>query len=106
MIRPIDLQNSILQSIQSAPGVQRAEDGPRIAAQAAQAAFAAAVTVREESVAPSAEVVGNRVGAKPEKDREDGSRGGKRKPADSFEESADDAAGLAEEPAHLIDFTA
>ena len=106
MIRPLDLQNSILQSIASAPAVQRADEGPRLAAQAAQAAFAAEVTVRDESVAPAAEAAGNRIGAKPEQQRERPAN--KRRIAQhvSFDEVVERAADSAFEQPHLIDVTA
>jgi hypothetical protein len=106
MIRPLDLQNTILQSIQSAPAVQRADEGSRLSAQAAQSAFAADLTHREESVAAATEATGNRIGAKPEERRERGSGGKKRTPRSSFEQVVDDAAEVAGEPAHLIDFSA
>jgi hypothetical protein len=105
MIRPIDLQTTIL-SAQNAAAPQRAEDGTRIAAQAAQAAFAAEVTHRDESVAPAVEVSGNRVGAKPEEHEKPGGDGRKRRPASPFEQVVDEAAGMSEEPTHIVDFTA
>jgi len=108
MIRPIDLQTTIL-SAQNVPGAQRAEDGSRTAAQAVQAAFAAELTHRDESVAPADEVVGNRIGAKPEEHRRPGDESRKRKPGSSFEQTvAADAAAAddSDEPPHIVDFTA
>jgi hypothetical protein len=105
MIRPIDLQTTIL-SAQTTAAPQRAEDGTRFAAQAAQAAFAAEVTRRDESVAPAAEVLGNRVGAKPEEHAKPGGDGRRRKPASAFEQVVDEAAGMSEEAPHIVDFTA
>jgi hypothetical protein len=105
MIRPIDLQNTIL-SAQGAPAVQRAEVGARLEAQAAQAAFAAEVIHRDESVAATAEVVGNRIGAKPDQGQKHGSGDAKHKPRTPFEQVVDEAAGSADEPPHIVDFTA
>lgn len=107
MIRPIDLQNAILQSIQNAPAVQRAEEGPWLAAQAAQAAFAAEITKRDESVAAIPKVVNGRIGAKSDKER-DRERGSSRKrtPLESLEDVIVDDGGSVGEPPHLIDFSA
>ena len=114
MIRPMDLQNSILQSIQSASAVQRVEEQPRQAAHATQAAFAAEVTRRDEQVAESSDVSGNRVGAKSQQERQSGQRKRKHKPGARFDEVVSDADSSAEpahiidsdEPAHIIDFSA
>jgi hypothetical protein len=105
MIRPIDLQTTIL-SAQNVPGAQRAEDGSRTAAQAVQAAFAAELTHRDESVAPADEVVGNRIGAKPEEHRRPEDEPRKRKPGSSFEQTVAAAADDSDEPPHIVDFTA
>jgi hypothetical protein len=106
MIRPIDLQTTIL-SAQNAPGAaQRAEDGTRTAAAAAQAAFAAELTHRDESVAPATEVLGNRIGAKPEEHAGHGGHPHKHNPGSAFEQVVDEAAGVSEEPPHIVDFTA
>ncbi len=103
MIRPIDLQTTIL-AAQNVPGaLQRAEEGPRMAAQAVQAAFAAELVQRDESVAPAAQVVGNRVDAEAKR-REGGAR--KRKPRTRFEQVVDDAAGSSDEQPHIVDFSA
>jgi hypothetical protein len=105
MIRPIDLQTTIL-SAQNTPAPQRAEDGTRTTAQAAQAAFAAELTHRDESVAPTTEVLGNRIDAKPDEHEKHGGDSHKRKPSSPFEEAVDEAAGSSEEPPHIVDFTA
>lgn len=106
MIRPIDLQTTLISTQQSAPAAQRAEQGPRADAQAAQAAFAAEVTRRDESVAPTGEALGNRVGAKPD----GGGERKRRSHADEYgaplEESVDPTGESTEEPAHIVDFTA
>ena len=105
-IRPTDIQGSIWQASQTAPLVQRAEEAPRAAQAAAQAAFAAQVDVREERVNATDESTGNRIDANAERDaRGDAHDGGERRPRSAFEETIGDAAGL-EEPPHLIDFTA
>jgi hypothetical protein len=105
MIRPIDLQTTIL-SAQNVPTAQRAEDGTRTAAQAAQAAFAAELTHRDESVAPTTEVLGNRIGAKPDEHEGHGGDTHKREPRSAFEQVVDEEAGISEEPPHIVDFTA
>jgi hypothetical protein len=104
-IRPTDMQSSIVQSIQSPPIAQRAEEGPRQAQLAAQAAFVSQTSERDESIAQAGDAQGNKIGDR-EADREQ-QRGRKRerKPGDPFDEVVEEAAGLGE-PAHLIDFTA
>lgn len=106
-IRPTDLQGSIVQSVQSAALSQRAEEGPRQAALAAQASFVADLTKREESIAETREAKGNRVNTSPERQPRDSPQGKKRQrhSGDPFEETVEAAAGLGE-PEHLIDFTA
>lgn len=104
MIRPIDLQTTILSGQNAPAAAQRADEGPRIAAQAAQAAFAAELTQREESVAPTTEVAGNRIDGKPNGRERGAARKGK--PRTPFEQVVDDAAGSSDEPAHIVDFTA
>ncbi len=105
MIRPIDLQTTLISTQQNAAAAQRAEQGPRADAQAAQAAFAAEITRRDESVAATARAMGNKVAAKPE----DGKERKRRSAADGsrtpFEE-VDETAESAEEPQHIVDFTA
>jgi hypothetical protein len=105
MIRPIDLQSTIIAATNPA-AAQRTEEGSRINAQAAQAAFAAELSRCDESVAPTNEVLGNRIGAEP--DAHDKREGGahKREPGSAFEEVVDEAAGLSEEAPHIVDFTA
>ena len=105
-IRPTDIQGSIWQASQTAPLTQRAEDAPRAAQQAAQAAFAAQLDVREERVNETGKALGTRVDANAERD----ARGDTYEPHDgearrAAKQSADEAAGL-DEPSHLIDFTA
>ena len=103
-IRPTDIQGAIWQASQTAPVTQRAEEGARVAQQAAQASFAAHVQEREERVAETEEGLGNRVDSNAERD----ARGDTYEPHDqrpAFQAVVDEAAGL-DEPPHLIDFTA
>jgi len=106
-IRPTDLQGSIIQSVQNAQLAQRADEGPQQAALAAQATFANKLSQREESVAGSGEVDGNRVSAEGRREQQPGFSRKRREPGapQTFEETVEDEAGLGE-PAHLIDFTA
>ncbi|MFN2461848.1 MAG: hypothetical protein ABR591_14400 [Candidatus Velthaea sp.] len=102
-IRPTDLQGGLIQSVQTAALSARAEDAPRQAAIAAQTAFAAQLSEREETVQGAGEVQGTKVRPKSEREREQ-PRKRARKPGEPFEAAVDD--GAAVEPAHLIDFTA
>ncbi|MGD0474282.1 MAG: hypothetical protein ABSB70_13870 [Candidatus Velthaea sp.] len=105
MIRPIDLQTTIL-SAQNVPAPQRAEEGTRTTAQAAQAAFAAELTHRDESVAPATEVLGNRIDAKPDGQARHDGDGHKHQHAAPFDDSAGESAAEPDEPPHIVDFTA
>jgi hypothetical protein len=105
MIRPIDLQNTII-AAQNTPAAQRTDQSVRTDNQAAQAAFAAQIAHEQESVAATSEATGNRIGAKSEQREKHDSRGRATGASASFEEVVDDAAGSSEEPAHIIDFTA
>jgi hypothetical protein len=106
-IRPTDLQGSIIQSVQSAQLAQRGEDGPQQAALAAQATFASKLQQREERIAESGEVNGNRVSAEGGNREQPAFRRKRRKLAavEPVAEVVEEAAGLGE-PAHLIDVTA
>jgi hypothetical protein len=105
-IRPTDLQATFFQAAQNPPLQQRAEEGPRQAQLAVQAAFVNETTARNETVAEMGGAQGNRVG-----DREAGretpeeKKRRERKASDPFAEVVEEAAGLGE-PAHLIDFSA
>lgn len=105
-IRPSDLQGAIFQSAQSAPLTQRAEEAPRVAAMAAQAAFADQLHEREETVQTSGEAEGNKVDPRGERERQQ-PQGRKRRhePGEPFDDTVAEAAGF-DEPPHLIDFTA
>ncbi len=105
MIRPIDLQTTLF-TVQNGPSSQRAEEGVRIDAQVAQAAFAAEATHRDEKVAPTTEVLPNKVGRKqqgPDERRERRQRSGPRTP---FDQVVDDVAASSEDAAHIVDYTA
>ncbi len=105
-IRPTDLQNAIIQSVQNPPIAQRAEEAPHQTQLAAQAAFVNETTRRNESITTAGEAQGNRIGDREaEREQPGGKQKRERKPGDPFEEVVEEAAGLGE-PAHLIDFTA
>jgi len=106
-IRPTDLQGSIIQSVQSAQLAQRSDEGPQQAALAAQASFASKLQQREESIAESGDVDGNRVSAEGGREQPGFQQRKRRQPGggESFDEVVEEEAGLGE-PAHLIDFTA
>jgi hypothetical protein len=105
-IRPTDLMQSIVSTAQSPPIAQRAEEGPRQAQVAAQAAFVAETSTRNESIASTSDAQGNKIGDRdPDRDQQQGGKRRQRKPGDPFEAVAEEAAPSGE-PAHLIDFTA
>jgi hypothetical protein len=103
-IRPTDFQGSIFTSVQTAALSQKADEAPHQAALAAQAAFAAEVNKREETIETTSRAQGNKIGPKGERERQE-PRKRERRPGDPFEETVAEAAG-SDEPAHLIDFTA
>jgi hypothetical protein len=108
-IRPADLQSALIVSTQAAPTQQRAEQAPGTAQAAAQAAFINKTDERNERVAQSGEAEGNKIGVKErEQPDQQGGRGRKRerKPGDPFDEVVEDAAGLSDGTAHLIDYSA
>lgn len=109
-IRPTDLQIALIAQTASPPLQQRAETTAVIAQGAAQAEFVAKTQERTERVAETTDLKGNRieVGDREQDRQEPGGQGRKRerKPGDPFEEVVDEAAGLADGPAHLIDFSA
>ncbi|HTW82532.1 MAG TPA: hypothetical protein VMD91_00535 [Candidatus Sulfotelmatobacter sp.] len=104
-IRPTDLQGAIFQATQTAPITQRAEEAPRLAQAAAQAAFVNETEVREERVAGTSEALGNKIDPNAHHRQDAEYDPQERRHAGAFEEVVDEAAGL-DEPAHLIDFTA
>ena len=107
-IRPTDLQTALITQTQTPPTVQRAEQGPVAAQQAAQAQFIAKTDERNERVAESGDLQGNRIELRDQ--AQDQQPGGKkrreRKPGDPFDETVEEAAGLSDGIAHLIDYSA
>jgi hypothetical protein len=106
-IRPVDLQGAIFQATQNA-GVQKtAEDAPRAAQIAAQAQFVEQLEHRQESVAETGGLEGNKVNAETERE---GSGTGYRprrhhKPGEPLQEDAVELAQFGDGE-HTIDFTA
>ena len=108
-IRPTDLQLSIVSQVQTPPIAQRAEEGPRAAQVAAQAVFAAQTQERNEKVAETDHLQGNRIEVGERERNEQGEPHGqrrRRRPGMPFEEPASESAVDPGEPPHLIDFTA
>ena len=104
-IRPADLQASIWQATQTAPAAARAEEAPHAAQMGAQAAFANAVQERQERIADTGNATGNRVNARPEREKQSPGKRKKREhvPETAFDAVVHEAAGDAE---NTIDFTA
>jgi len=109
-IRPVDMQGVIAQSVQSAPISRQAEDAAARGQTAAQAQFANKVEERNETIAETQNLGGNKVTPKEERDRQDAQkRKKKRQPGDPFEEVVDGPIFGSEDDAvvpRLIDFTA
>jgi hypothetical protein len=108
-IRPADLQLAYLAAPQNAAQVNNAEQAGANGQQAAQAAFAAAVQKREETIAQTEHAEGTRIRTNPDgkgnaggytPQRRQGSRG------EPEEASQDGALGFAGDGEHFIDFTA
>ena len=109
-IRPTDLQLAIVSSVQSPPAAQRAEENPRAAQVAAKAVFAGQVEERNERVAETGNLHGNRIEVN---DRQQEPRGQQQRfrrrrgaPGAPPEEPVADVSADPSEPPHLIDFTA
>jgi hypothetical protein len=107
-IRPTDLQNALIVSTQAPPINQRAEQAPIAAQNAAQAQFAAKAEERNERISETTDAKGNRIEVRDRPQDQQGGKGRKRerKPGDPFEEVVDEAAGLSDGVAHLIDYSA
>ncbi|MDQ2679776.1 MAG: hypothetical protein M3Y21_01970 [Candidatus Eremiobacteraeota bacterium] len=105
-IRPVDLQLAYIAAPQNAAIAANAQDAPQIAARAAQASFAAEFAKREETVAETTQVEGNKVRARG--DRESGEQAqAEYEDQHPREPDSDRAAlGLSGEGAHFIDVTA
>ena len=108
-IRPTDLQSALIYQTQTPPIGQRAEEAPRVAQQAAQAAFINQTDERNEKIAEAGDAKGNRIEVRDRPaDQQAGGNGGKRqrKPGDPFAEVVADAAGDDDDVPHLVDYTA
>lgn len=108
-IRPVDLQLAYMAAPQNAAVLNSAQEGPQAAQQAAQAAFAAEVIQREESVDQPVHVEGAKVRARGDREpgQEHATPDGRRRHA-SQDDSAPSSGplGLAGEGEHFIDVTA
>jgi hypothetical protein len=106
-IRPTDLQNALIYQTQAPAVGQRAEEAPRIAQQAAQAAFVNQTDERNEKVAESGNAKGNRIEVRDRPAEQQGGNGRKRqrKPGEPFDEAVEDAPSSDGVP-HLIDYSA
>ncbi len=108
-IRPTDLQTALIVSTQAPPTQQRLEQAPGLSQAAQQAAFVSKTDERNERVAETTDLQGNKIGVNErEQPDQQGGRGRKRerKPGDPFDEVVEDAAGLSDGTAHLIDYSA
>jgi hypothetical protein len=108
-IRPTDLQSALIVSTQAPPTQQRAEQAPAAAQAAQQAAFIKQTDERNERVAETGDAQGNRIDVRErEQPDQQGGHGRKRerKPGDPFDEVVEEAAGLSDGTAHLIDYSA
>ena len=107
-IRPVDLQLMYMAAPQNAAVLSNAQDAPQAAQQAAQAAFAAEVMRREESVDEPVQVEGAKVRARGDRepDGEQGSAERRERRAPQEEPQPGSPLGLAGEGEHFIDVTA
>jgi hypothetical protein len=108
-IRPVDLQLAYMAAPQNAAVLSNAQEGPQSAQQAAQAAFAAQVEQRQESVDQPVKVEGAKVRAREDREREDGDSAPDRRHRRPAEEQPPNHAGplgLAGGGEHFIDVTA
>lgn len=108
-IRPVDLQLAYMAGPQNAAAVSSAEDAPRAAQQAAQAAFAAELVHRQESIDEPVHVEGAKVRARGDRDPEDeqyGSGGRKQRRTPHAQSTTSGPLGLAGDGEHFIDVTA
>jgi hypothetical protein len=108
-IRPVDLQLAYLAAPQNAAVLSNAQDAPQVAQQAAQAAFAAEVTRREESIDEPSKAGGAKVREREDRDREgQQSFGGQseRREGEEQPEPPPGPLGLAGRGEHFIDVTA
>jgi hypothetical protein len=107
-IRPTDLSLSIASQVQTPPLAQHAEEAPRNAQNAAQAVFAAQTEQRNETVAETGNLRGNRieVGERERNDQQEPQGRRRRRAAAPAQEPVAESSVDPGEPPHLIDFTA
>jgi hypothetical protein len=108
-IRPADLQLAYLAAPQNAAQVNNAEQAAGNGQQAAQAAFAAQVQKREETIAQTEHAEGTRIRTNPDGGGNAGSYTPQRRRHGSGgepEEMPDEGLGFAGDGDHFIDFTA
>jgi hypothetical protein len=108
-IQPVDLQLAYLAAPASAAAANAVQQGPEVASQAVQAAFAAQVEQRQETIEETQQAEGTKI----RPDREGGSDAGTYSPRKRRRAIASANAGEtdvvtvpADEPAHFIDTTA
>ena len=103
-IRPVDLQLAYLAAPQNAAQVNNAQTAPQVAQQAAQAAFAAELHRREETIEETTRAEGTQLRTNPD---------GERDARDAYEQQEQHRAhddggsplGLAGDGEHFIDIT-
>jgi hypothetical protein len=108
-IRPVDLQLAYMAAPQNAAVLSTAQEGPQVAQQAAQAAFAAELVRREESVDEPVSVKGAKVQAREDREppeRHPGGDGRQRRAPYEQQPEPGSPLGLAGEGEHFIDVTA
>ena len=105
-IRPVDLQGAIFQQTQTGAVAKAAEDAPRAAQVAAQQQFVQQLEHRQESVAETGNLEGNKVNGDTER-QGDGTGYRRRERKHAGEKVAEDTVELTQfEGGHTIDFTA
>ena len=109
-IRPVDLQGAFVGAQVNSTVLRNAEEAPAIAQAAQNAAFAAQVSKREETIEQTTHATGNKVKAKTREDDSGGQHAAgqqphQHEPGEAFEESQHPL-GLAGEGHHFIDVTA
>ncbi len=105
-IRPADLQLAYLAAPQNSAVASQAQNGPQIAQQAAQAAFAAQVREREESILESQALEGNVVRSRDDEPQEQPHPEGRERRQADGEAAPTTGLGLSGDGEHFIDVTA
>lgn len=110
-IRPVDLQGAFVGAQQNAGLIKAAEDAPATAQAANNAAFAAQVQAREETIEQTAHAAGNKVRPRGDSEREAAQHeqyedAHEHRPGEEFVDSGSHPLGLAGEGQHFIDVTA